>query len=295
MNRQFRLLLAIAGVLMLLAASALVAIADVPSSYVARLVSIPLVSGAGSSLPFDTAAAAATKCSKVRDMQASNPSLWFATTPDGEVEEPLRDVSEEGYPAGTIALAAGINYRCIPRNTTLAVIFYRGGTDTEPVGSDKMKPKPSNEEGTLLGYFELEDLSPLPEGEWQVQWYANKTLISEGQVVVAGAGADGEGVSVQGVILDGKTKKPIKKASFYVLRQDASLDDWIGNGYPEDMVYSSGQTDAKGKFVCDKKLTRGQSYPVLATATGYKASAQQDFPVAEDQEDPMDLTIKLYK
>lgn len=295
MNGRFRLLLAIAGVLVLAVASVLAAFASTPNPYQTHLDFTPLVSDVTSGLPFDLSAAAAAKCSKVRDMQASNPSLWFATTEDGEIEDPPREISEEGYPAGTVVLAAGINYRCIPKNTTIAVIFYYGGTDTEPLATDRLRPKPSNEEGTLLGYFELEDTSPLPEGEWQVQWYANKTLISEGQVMVGGEAPDGQGVTVQGVVLDGKTKKPIKKASFYVLRQDASVDEWISNGYPEDAVYSSGQTDAKGKFVCDKKVARGQSYPVLATARGYKPSAQQDFLVAEDQEDPMDLTIKLYK
>ena len=295
MNRRFRLPLAVVGVLVLVVVSVFTASGSAQTPPEAHLGSIPPAPAVGSSLPFDHAPAAVTKCSKVRDMQASNPSLWFATTEDGEVEEPLREVSAEGYPAGTVTLAAGINYQCIPKNTTIAIIFYRGGTDSEPTASDKMRPKPSNEEGTLLGYFELEDMSPLPEGEWQVQWYANKTLISQGQVMVGGEVPDGEGVTAQGVILDGKTKKPIKKATFYVLRQDASIDDWISNGYPEDAVYSSGQTDAKGGFVCDKKLARGQSYPVLATARGYRPSAQQDFFVAEDQEDPMELTIKLYK
>ena len=282
MKGHTRLWLSIVSVGVVLTASVLTAFASAPDTRRAEVNGSLLQTSAPSAAP-----SAAKGCAKI---QASDPSLWYETDTDGNVTEN----AVESYPTGTNTIAAGFEYNCVPSKLTLTVIYYFGGFDTEPVFTDKEAVTADSQPGSFYWAIGTKDQSPLPEGAWQVQWYGNKALISSGEVMVGQEDGKKE-VTVQGTIMDGKTKKPIKKASFYILNPGISSEDWTNNGEPEEDVFSSAQTDAKGKFVCDKKIARNETYTIIATAKGYKASAQDDFTVGDDQPDPVNLTIKLSK
>src|SRR4030042_535049 len=79
---------------------------------------------------------AAGKCTK---MKVSDQALWFATDKKGNVYE---DKVVDKYPTGTTTIASGFEYNCIPKNTTLTVVYYYGGSDTEPVFTDSPKEAP---------------------------------------------------------------------------------------------------------------------------------------------------------
>ncbi|PWH20232.1 MAG: hypothetical protein DDG58_03125 [Ardenticatenia bacterium] len=274
----------------------------------------------------------AAACTK---MQISNPALWFATDKKGNV---YPDKIVKRYPTGTTVIASGFEYNCIPKNTTIGVVYYYGGFDTEPVFSDSHKESPDNKSGVFWWYIGYEDGSPLPEGDWQVEWYINKKLASKGEITVGGGTKDdiepleteeateeeateeeevteeepsdvediwdfgeeeeepvAETVTVQGKIIDGKTKKPIADALFVVLNPGVGMQEWADKDFAEEDVYTGAKTDTRGQFTCPKELERNVTYTVVVAAKGYQIIVAEDFIIDEQQEDPVVLTIKMYK
>ncbi len=277
----------------------------------------------------------AGKCSK---MQISDPALWFATDKKGNVYE---DKIVDQYPTGTTTIASGFEYNCIPKNTTLTVVYYFGGFDTEPVFTDSSKESPSDKSGVYWWYIGYEDGTALPEGDWQVEWYINEKLASSGEITVGGGTKDdikdinqpteqveptkearpteeateenggtdindiwdfgdeeettADLVTVQGTVVDGKTKKAIAGALFIVLNPGVGAQEWADNEFPAEDVFTGSETDTKGQFVCDQKLERNVAYTVLVAAKGYQLIVAEDFAIDDEQPDPVDLTIKMYK
>jgi hypothetical protein len=313
MNTQLKLFLAILSTLILVLASVFTALAGGPHWQAA----------AGNLVGADDGARvpAQAKCTK---MEISNPSLWFATDKEGNV---YADKIVKQYPNGTSYIAAGFEYNCIPKNTTVTVVYYYGGFDTEPVFTDSSKEKASAEPGTFWWYIGYDDGTPIPQGDWQVEWYINKKLASQGEITVGGGtkddvedigddtgddeeetniddiwnwGDDEENgqaatVTVQGTIVDGKTKKPISGAMFIVLNPGVGAQEWVDAKFPTEDVFSAGQTDTKGKFVLSQPLERNVTYTVFVVAKGYQPIVAEDFLIDDQQEDPVDLTIKMYK
>ncbi|MGQ9787585.1 MAG: carboxypeptidase-like regulatory domain-containing protein [Anaerolineae bacterium] len=259
-------------------------------------------------------------CTKMR---ISNPALWFATDRKGNV---YPDKVVKRYPTGTNVIASGFEYNCIPKNTTIGVVYYDGGFNTEPVFSDSEKEGPDNKPGVFWWYIGYEDGSPLPEGDWQVEWYINKKLASKGEITVGGGTKKDveplpteeeqpaeeptsiediwdfgeeeqpavETVTVQGKIINGKTGKPIAGALFVVLNPGVGIQEWADKDFAEEDVYTAAQTDTRGQFTCSQRLERNVVYTVVVAAKGYQMIIAEDFVIDEQQEDPVILTIKMY-
>ncbi len=317
MKTQTKVFLSIVSILVLALVSVLGAFASPPAW---RAATGNAVVTENDALP---QAAACTK------MQISDPALWFATDKKGNV---YPDKIVKQYPTGTTIIASGFEYNCIPKNTTIGVVYYYGGFDTEPVFSDSQKESPDNKSGVFWWYIGYEDGSPLPEGDWQVEWYINKKLASKGEITVGGGTKDdiepleteeateggvteeepsdiediwdfgeeeeepaAETVTVQGKVIDGKTKKPIAGALFVVLNPGVGMQGWADKDFPEEDVYTAAQTDTRGQFTCPKELERNVTYTVVVAAKGYQMIVAEDFMIDEQQEDPVVLTIKMYK
>jgi hypothetical protein len=334
MKTQIKVFLAVLSTFVLLMSAALAAFAGGPTWH-------PL-EGSGVLLDEVSAIPKDAKCTK---MQVSDPVLWFATDKKGNV---YPDKVTKQYPTGTTTIASGFEYNCIPQSTTLTVVYYFGGTDTEPVFTDSTKEPASNDSGTYYWYIGTKDGSALPEGSWQAEWYADKKLLTSGEITVGGGtkkdiqdiqkeatpteeampteeaepteemveptaeptettGIEdiwdfgdekqkpAETVTVQGTVLDGKTKKPIGGALFIVLNPGITTQEWVDKDFPMEDVFTGGQTDKKGRFVCDQKLERNVTYSVVVAAKGYQPIVVDDFTIDSQQEDPVDLTIKMYK
>lgn len=313
MNTQVKVFLATLSTLVLVLASVFTALAGGPQWQ----------SAVGSAVLSDEGANIPAQQGKCTQMEISNPSLWFATDKDGNV---FADKLVKQYPNGASYIAAGFEYNCIPKNTTVTIVYYYGGFDTEPVFTDSSKEKASNEGGTYWWYIGYDDGTPIPQGDWQVEWYINKKLASQGEVTVGGGTkddvedigddtgdddstsiddiwnwGDDEGedqaamVTVQGTVVDGKTKKAIAGAMFIALNPGVGAQEWVDAKFPTDDVYSAGQTDTKGEFVLSQPLERNVTYTVFVVAKGYQPIVAEDFMIDDQQEDPVDLTIKMYK
>ncbi len=139
----------------------------------------------------------------------------------------------------------------------------------------------------------------LPDGEYFVE------LTVEGQVVASGSAAvgvpglsppgragPGDGVQVQGSVVDLDTDRPISGALVLVLNPGITLStfDWT-----YDEVNTSAETDRQGFFQLPDSLDRGECYSIAVGASGYWTFGQDDVCMEDDTDSPLEWRISLEK
>ncbi len=228
-------------------------------------------------------------CSK---MQASAVT-WVTLTSDGDIDEEI----EEVYPPETNLITPVFQYNCVPKKTSIVTVFKLDG---EEVYSDKESLKSTNAKGLYAYPLGTDDDSPLPEGDWTVEFYNSKTLLTEGTILIGEGGGTGttttsSKVTVGGGVTDKKSKKAIKGATILVLEPGVTVQNFIDGGQKEKDVFTAGQTDSKGKFVLADQLLRDTGYSIIVVAKGYKATAADGFMIGADESDPVVLNITMNK
>ncbi len=226
-------------------------------------------------------------CSKMKGSAVA----WVTLDDDGDIDEDV-----ESYPSGVNTITPVFEYNCVPKKATLVSVFTLDG---ETVYSDKESLKATDRDGLYAYPLGTTDESPLPEGAWGVEFYNSKTLLTAGEIIVGeGSGDDGApstSVTVEGVVKDKKTKKPIKGAVILVLKPGITIEKFVDGGQKKKDVYTGGQTDSKGQFVVEDQLERNVEYSVIVTAKGYKPTGGDEFVVTDDDPDPLELTITMSK
>lgn len=228
-------------------------------------------------------------CSK---MQASAVT-WVTLTDEGDIDEEI----EGAYPTDTNLITPVFQYNCVPKKTSIVTVFKLDG---EEVFSDKESLKSSNAKGLYAYPLGTEDNSPLPEGQWTVEFYNSKTLLTEGSIFIGedtgtGTTTSSSKVTIEGKVTDKKSKKAIKGATILVLEPGVTVQDFIDGGQKEKDVFTAGQTDSKGQFVLADQLLRETGYSIIVVAKGYKATAADGFIISADEPDPVVLNITMNK
>lgn len=218
---------------------------------------------------------------------------WVTLTDEGDIDEEI----EDAYPSDTNLITPVFQYNCVPKKTSIVTVFKLDG---EEVYSDKESLKSSNAKGLYAYPLGTDDNSPLPEGEWTVEFYNSKTLLTEGTIFIGEGGGNGtttnsDKITVGGAVTDKKSKKAIKGATILVLEPGVTVQDFIDGGQKENDVFTAGQTDSKGKFVLADQLLRETGYSIIVVAKGYKATAADGFTISADEEDPVVLNITMNK
>jgi hypothetical protein len=226
--------------------------------------------------------------------------VWVTLDEEGNVDEEV-----ESYPSETTKVTAAFEYNCVPKKITLVTVW---SIDGETVLTDKTKPKASDKSDTWTASLFMKDESALPDGEYGVEFFVNDESITSGTVIVGESqqdnggdngndnGDDNQGgsVTVQGVVQNSKTKKPIKGAVVVVLNEDVEAEAWLEEGTDED-VFASAKTDSKGQFELSSPIELGVAHDWLVGAEGYKPIIEQDMVLEEGTEDPLSVTINLVK
>jgi len=238
------------------------------------------------------ASAPAAACS---GMEAGD-VMWVTLDEDGNVDEEV-----ESYPSETTKVTAAFEYNCIPKKITLVTVW---SIDGETVLTDKTKPKAGNDSDTWTASLFMKDESVLPDGEYSIEFFVNDESITSGSVMVGEGqedngddnGDDNQGgsVTVQGVVQNSKSKKPVKGAIVVVLNEDVEAEAWLEDGTDED-VFASAKTDSKGQFELNNPIDLGVAHDWLIGAEGYKPIVEDDLVLEEGTEDPLSVTINLVK
>jgi hypothetical protein len=280
MKQQLRFFWAVMATAILLVATVFSAFAETPG-YARAQAPLRLEAALGAG----PAGWAAAKCTT---MTASD-VVWVTLTDDGEVDEKV-----DSYPADTSIIVPMFDYNCVPSKTTIVTVFTLDG---ESIFTDKEALKADTKKGSYAYPLSKKDESPIDPGKWGVQFFNNKTLLTSGTVVLGGDDSDDDnlGVTVQGTVVDKKTKKAIKSAYVFVLNPGVTLKEWVVAEYPDSDVFTSAQTDSKGKYVLESKLERKEKYSILIIAKGYKPVGMDNFTIGDKDPDPLELNATLNK
>jgi len=285
MMRKTQLLLTLTGVCVLLMGTALTAWAGHPPA------------GSGTDALQRVPAAAKTPTptpgEECTSLDYTDPATWYTVNDKKQAEE---DNPVVAYPSGTTVIAAGFDYTCVPPHTYIVGVFRYGSPDAEPSLVMATYLAPTTKASTWWNTFYYNDGSAVADGDWYVEFYRNvNEPLAAGQVTVGGDGeVTNEEITVQGTVTDAKTKRPVKGAEVSLLNPSATLQDWADEDYNPDDVYSSALTDAKGEFICNPTIQRDVPYTLVVMAKGYKTYSEE-VRVDPEQEDPLELTIKLSK
>ena len=150
--------------------------------------------------------------------------------------------------------------------------------------------------GTWHDYL-YSDSGSLPDGTYTVELVVQGQTLQQGSAVV-GTGATptpvppvaGDGVQIEGTIVDLDTNRPIPGAAFYVLEPGITLNTF---GWTDDEVFTSAEADQEGYYSLPDLLERGECYSVLIGADQYWAYGEDDVCIEQDAESPLVLTVSL--
>ena len=252
------------------------------ATVISALASVPAFGRAGAVSGAEPIRLAAAACNKMKVSDVA----WVTLNEEGDIDEQV-----ESYPSGVTGITSVFEYDCVPKKTTIVTVFTLDG---ETVYTDKEALKASNTSG-FYGYpLSTTDDSPLDEGEWSVEFYNNKTLLTSSTVIVGEEGG-GDSVTVIGTVKDAKTKKGIKGAFVLFLVPGVLVQDFVDGGQKDEDIFTGAKTDSKGKFELESPLERNVEYSVIIVAKGYQPIAQDGLSVADDDPDPLELNITLSK
>jgi serine protease Do len=136
--------------------------------------------------------------------------------------------------------------------------------------------------------------SGLPDGSYELRLSVEGQVVATGEFSVGqGSGkkprqSAGEGVVVQGTIVDADTGRGINGALFVVTVPGVTSGDFYDDP-TEDKIYTGGRADSKGRFQLSDPLQPGQAYSVVVGAKGYRPIGSDDFQIPADAESPFEL------
>jgi serine protease Do len=199
--------------------------------------------------------------------------------------------ADEPFAEGTQKVYAFFNYENMEDGLTWSAVWYIDG--------EEALRREDNWQGGEKGsyWISIYHKVVLPNGHYKLELYVGEELLAEGEFDIGKGGGPlplEEGVQVIGTIVDADTRRPIKGAVFIVLKPGVSARDFL-NEPNEDDIYGSGVADSKGQFTLDALLERGETYSMVASAKGYQPAYQEDYTVDEDQESPLEVSVKLQK
>jgi hypothetical protein len=110
-----------------------------------------------------------------------------------------------------------------------------------------------------------------------------------------GEGAPGTSdVLLEGIFLDGDTKRSIPYALFVILKEGVTVKQFVDSGNDESLVYDSAQSGDDGTFKINVPVKRGATYAVFAVAKGYKPVVDV-MNVPDQVTSPWNVTVTMQK
>jgi hypothetical protein len=150
------------------------------------------------------------------------------------------------------------------------------------------------------GWLNVYNNGGLPDGAYDLVVWVGGEEVQEGSFTIGQPGSTlpaqptGEGVWIEGRIVDAATGRGIQGATFVALLPGTTVSQFDANP-SKDLFYASGQADAQGYFQLDRALERGERYSIIIGARGYKRVTEDNLLVEEDSESPLELNIELQK
>lgn len=125
----------------------------------------------------------------------------------------------------------------------------------------------------------------LPDGDYGLELYVNGKVVQTGAFTIGDGGEptpepppvnpDGQGVTLQGQIVDADTEEGVENAAILVLQPGTKLDD-VTQDNLESLTVAGALTDADGFYISAPPIPAGETYTVVILADGYQARGFED-------------------
>lgn len=145
-------------------------------------------------------------------------------------------------------------------------------------------------------WLHLRPAGVLPEGSYRIDLLvagavkASATArVGIGQLPVT-LFAGGEGVQIQGSVLDAETKEGIPGVAVILLKPEFDVRDFT---WQMIEVFDVAYTDSDGRFALAKAVPRDETYSAIIIASGYLPVSTDALEIAEDEKGPVEFTVEL--
>jgi hypothetical protein len=109
-----------------------------------------------------------------------------------------------------------------------------------------------------------------------------------------GGDTGGLEVAIEGLVRDSDTGRGIPNATFVILKEGVSVEQFVDSGNDENLIYDAAQSGSDGTFEMNVPVKRGASYWVFAVAKGY-IPVVDEMPIPEDAESPWKVRVTMQK
>ena len=136
----------------------------------------------------------------------------------------------------------------------------------------------------------------LPDGTYTVDLLINGVQLAQESTEV-GIGqlpidtfALAEGIQLRGQIVDAETGEGIVGATFILISEDFSIEDFV---WDQTQIYSSAVSDRNGFFQLDRSLELDSPYSVMVAVDGYVPISVDGFELSDTAESPVENPLNL--
>ncbi|MGB1286812.1 MAG: hypothetical protein ACPG7F_09790, partial [Aggregatilineales bacterium] len=197
------------------------------------------------------------------------------------------------YPDGADTLFMLFDWQRIVPGTPWTL---RWRIDNE-IFSERTVPWSSSESGTDF-ITRLTAPDGLPDGTYSVELLINGLLMTRSEVTV-GIGqlpidelAQSGGLTLRGRIVDSETGKGIDSATFILISEDFSVEDFT---WDTSQIYALAISDRNGFFEIDRLLQFEAPYSAIVTVDGYLQLSADGLEYTDEDDNPLEMYIPLVK
>jgi hypothetical protein len=216
----------------------------------------------------------------------------FTTAPSPT--EAIRAAPLRQFPAQVSDVYALFDWRQIARGTPWRLVW---SVDGDPFYS-QIIPWTADPDGENF-MMRLSSPTGIPDGTYRldmwigpIQFVSTEARVGIGQLPIDRF-AQARGIEMRGQIRDADTGLPISGASFFLVSEDFSADDFLRD-FNLTQVYATSITDASGRFVIDRPLQAAVPYSVVILAEGYLPITADGVEVVPE-DSPIDVTIYMQR
>lgn len=194
---------------------------------------------------------------------------------------PLSEQPSTSFPDGAHTLYARFDWQNIVAGTLWTMQWLVDGT----VFYEETVPWNTSDSGED---FTVRLTAPggLPDGSYTLNLSINGILLETADVSV-GIGQlpidrfeQVGGTRLRGRIIDGDTRAGIPGATFVLISEDFSIEDFTWN---QEQIYALAITDSNGNFEIDRSLVLDSPYSVYILADGYLPITQDGFAISAER------------
>jgi hypothetical protein len=145
-------------------------------------------------------------------------------------------------------------------------------------------------------YISIYHPDGLPAGRYGLDLEVGGEVIRSGSFTVQAGSAPPATpeVGVIGEVVDSNnSRNKISDAFIIFLQPGYSVQEWVDEDFPEDMVQGTASSNRRGEFQLDSKVSPGEYYSIVVVHDDYQPVSVDDWQIPADTDDPYELEVSM--